>query len=227
MNATQTSPIGRAGEFARTCLVMVTCTATVLSVPRLTAGPAFSTTLQNAGEVTVRLETARGNITVALDTTHAPITAGNFLNYVDAGLYDGGRFYRVTRPDTYTPTPPNRPAMELIQGGIDPAKRLQAFDPIPLERTSVTGLKHVAGTISMARNGVDSARGEFFILLDDQPSLDFGGKRFDDEQGAAAFGHVVAGLDVVRKIQQERPTQEGNPQYLVTPVPITRAVRVK
>ena len=79
--------------------------------------------------------------------------------------------------------------MELIQGGIDPARADKAFPPIPLERTSVTGLKHVAGTVSMARGtAADTATSDFFILLDDQPSLDFGGKRFDDGQGAAAFG---------------------------------------
>ncbi|MFI5178137.1 MAG: peptidylprolyl isomerase [Vicinamibacterales bacterium] len=175
----------------------------------------------------VRMETPLGNITIVVDAAHAPITAGNFLKYVNAGLYDGGRFYRVTRPDNYTPAPPNRPMMEIIQGGIDPSKRSQGFPAIPLERTSVTGLKHVAGTVSMARGGPDTATSEFFILLDDQPSLDFGGKRFDDEQGAAAFGHVTAGLDVVRKIQQQGPMQEQRKDYLVTPVAITRIAVVK
>jgi len=177
------------------------------------------------GEVGVRIETALGAIDIVVDTAHAPITSANFLKYVDAKLYDGGRFYRVTRPDNYTPAPPNRPMMEIIQGGIDPAKRSQVLPPIPLERTSVTGLKHVAGTVSMARSGVDSATTEFFILLDDQPSLDFGGKRFDDEQGAAAFGHVTSGLDVVRKIQQQNPVRDDRKDYLLTAVEITRIVR--
>lgn len=180
-----------------------------------------------SSETLVRLDTPLGSITLAIDVAHAPTTSGNFLKYVDAGLYNGGRFYRVTRPDTYVPAPPNRPAMELIQGGIDPSKRSLAFPPIPLERTSVTGLKHVAGTVSMARGGPDTATSEFFILLDDQPSLDLGGKRFDDEQGAAAFGHVTSGMDVVRAIQQQGPMQEQNRQYLAKPVPITRAARVK
>ncbi|HKW02555.1 MAG TPA: peptidylprolyl isomerase [Vicinamibacterales bacterium] len=178
-------------------------------------------------EVTVAIETALGTITIAVDLAHAPITAGNFLKYVDAGIYDGGRFYRVTRPDNYPGTPPNRPQMNIIQGGIDPSTSAQRLPPIPLERTSVTGLKHVAGTVSMARGTPDSATTEFFILLDDQPSLDFGGKRFDDEQGAAAFGRVLSGLDVVKKIQQQGPLQERNVQYLVTAVEITRMTRVK
>ena len=171
----------------------------------------------------VRLETPLGVIDLAIDTKRAPITAANFLKYMDGGFYDGGRFHRATRPDNYTPAPPNRPMMEIIQAGINPARRGEAFPPIPLERTSVTGLKHVAGTVSMARApAADSARSDFFICLDDQPSLDFGGLRFDDGQGAAAFGRVVAGIDVVRKIQQQ-PVQK---QALTPPVPITKASRV-
>ncbi len=192
----------------------------------LAGAPASRQTTPN-DQVPVSIETALGNITIAVDVAHAPVTGGNFLKYVDAGIYEGGRFYRVTRPDNYPGTPPNRPAMQLIQGGIDPSKRSQVLAPIPLERTSVTGLKHVAGTVSMARGAPDTATTEFFILLDDQPSLDFGGKRFDDEQGAAAFGRVLSGLDVVRKIQRQGPLQEKNVQYLVTPVTITHAARVK
>jgi len=186
------------------------------------------TTAQKSGGVPVRIETALGNIDLAIDTEHAPRTATNFLRYVDGGFYDGGRFTRVTRPDNYTPQLPNRPPMEIIQGGINPARQSEQFPAIELERTSVTGLKHVRGTVSMARGGPDSATAEFFILLDEaQPSLDFGGKRFDDEQGAAAFGMVTAGMDVVRKIQQQKPMQEARPQYLVTPVSITKAYRIK
>jgi peptidyl-prolyl cis-trans isomerase A (cyclophilin A) len=175
-------------------------------------------------EVRVRIETSFGQIDLAIDTRRAPITATNFLKYVDAGLYDGGRFHRATRPDNYKPAPPNRPPMELIQGGINPDRRAEAFPPIPLERTSVTGLTHVVGIVSMARGAeADTARSDFFILLDDQPSLDFGGKRFDDAQGAAAFGRVVAGLDVVRKIQQQ-PVKD---QSLTPPVTILKIARIK
>ncbi len=137
-------------------------------------------------------------------------------------MYDGGRFHRATRLDNYTPAPPNRPMMELIQGGIDPARRAESLPPVPLERTNLTGLRHVAGTVSMARGTADSATSDFFILLDDQPSLDFGGLRFDDGQGAAAFGRVVFGLEAVRVIQQ----QPVEAQRLTPPVPITRAYRV-
>jgi peptidyl-prolyl cis-trans isomerase A (cyclophilin A) len=183
------------------------------------------------GEVLVRIETALGNIDVAVDTAHAPVTAANFLKYVDAGLYDGGRFHRATRPDNYTPAPPDRPAMAIIQGGINPDRRRQGFDPIPLERTSVTGLRHLAGTISMARAPqADTARSDFFICLDDQPSLDFGGKRFDDAQGAAAFGRVVKGLDVAGKIQQQPTNKDADTpmgrQTLTPAITITRMSRI-
>ena len=190
-------------------------------------GPAGLVDRAEPATVRVRITTSLGNIDVEIDMAHAPVTATNFLKYVDAGLYNGGRFYRVTREGNYTPTPPNRPLMEIIQGGIDPSRRSEAFKAIPLERTTVTGLKHVTGVISMARgNSADTATSEFFILLNDQPSLDMGGKRFDDEQGAAAFGKVVTGLDVVRKINQE-PINPQSPQQLATPMVIQSIARVK
>lgn len=175
-----------------------------------------------AGEVAVGIETSVGTFYIAVDTKRAPITSANFLKYVDGKFYDGGRFHRATRQDNYTPTPPNRPMMNIIQGGIDPAKRSQGFPAIPLERTSVTGIKHVSGVVSMARGAPDSATSDFFVLLDDQPSLDFGGLRFDDGQGGAAFGHVLAGLDVVRRIQQ----QPVDGQNLSGPVAIRRVWRL-
>ena len=184
---------------------------------------------QSPAEVVVRVETTLGSFDIAVDVKRAPITAANFLKYVDAGLYTNGRFHRVTRPDNYKAAPPDRPMMELIQGGLGPEAKGKSFPPIPLERTSVTGIKHVAGVVSMARGEADTATAEFFVLLDDQPSLDFGGKRFPDAQGAAAFGRVIAGLDVVRKIQQQ-PVRTGegqNPQSLVEPVTIARIIRVK
>ena len=175
------------------------------------------------GEILVRVETAHGNIEIAVDTKRAPVNAANFLKYVDGGFYDGGRFHRATRPDNYTPAPPDKPAMAIIQGGINPERRRDGFPPIPLERTSVTGLKHVVGTVSMARTpAADSARSDFFICLDDQPSLDFGGKRFDDGQGGGAFGRVVKGMDVVRRIQQQ-PVEK---QALTPPITITRMSRI-
>jgi peptidyl-prolyl cis-trans isomerase A (cyclophilin A) len=211
-------------RIGRILLHIAILTATLLA-PLLGQAP-------SGGEVLVWMETGLGSIHIVVDTRHAPITAANFLKYVDAGLYDGGRFHRATRPDNYTPVPPDKPAMEIIQAGINPARRSEGFPPIPLERTSVTGLKHVVGTVSMARAAAaDTARSDFFICLDDQPSLDFGGKRFDDGQGGAAFGRVVKGLDVVRKIQQQPTNDKGETamakQSLLPPVAILRIARVQ
>lgn len=175
------------------------------------------------GEVAVGIETSLGSFYIAVDTRRAPVTASNFLKYVDAGLYDWGRFHRATRPDNYTPSPPNRPMMNIIQGGINPAKRSEGFPAIPLERTNVTGITHVTGVVSMARGtSADTATSDFFILLDDQPSLDYGGLRFDDGQGGGAFGRVLSGLDVVKKIQQ----QPVDGQNLSAPVTIRRVWRL-
>jgi peptidyl-prolyl cis-trans isomerase A (cyclophilin A) len=196
----------------------------VLCVSLFSVSAAAQQPALQPGEVLVRVETQFGAIDLAIDTKRAPVTSANFLKYVDGGFYDGGRFHRVTRPDNYTPVMPNRPKMEIIQAGINPARRGEALPAIPLERTSVTGLKHVVGTVSMARAAAaDSARSDFFICLDEQPSLDFGGLRFDDGQGAAAFGRVVAGMDLVRKIQQQ-PVEK---QALTPPIEITKAARIK
>jgi peptidyl-prolyl cis-trans isomerase A (cyclophilin A) len=176
----------------------------------------------NPGEVLVRVETAFGNIDLAIDTKNAPVTAANFLKYVDGGFYDGGRVHRATRADNYKPNLPNRPLLEIIQADINPARAAERFPAIPLERTTKTGLSHVVGTVSMPRGqDPDSARSGFVIHLNDQPSLNHGGMRFDDGQGTAAFGRVIAGLDVVRKIQQQ-PVKE---QALDPPIAITRIRR--
>ena len=180
---------------------------------------------QDPGQIMVRIDTDHGAIVLALDAAHAPKTVANFLKYVDGGYYTGGRFHRATRPDNYKPAPPDRPPMQIIQGGINPERAAEAkaaIPPVPLERTTVTGLKHVAGVVSMARGAeADSGTSDFFILLDDQPSMDVGGKRYPDGQGFAAFGRVVEGLDVVRKINAQ-PVKE---QSLDPPVPIRGITR--
>ena len=211
-----------AGMKRRAPLLLVA--ATLFLATAATHAPLAVRGMQAASEpVIVRVDTTLGAIVIAVDTAHAPVTSANFLKYVDGGFYTQGRFHRATRADNYTVNLPNRPLLECIQAGINPAKRSEAFPPIPLERTSVTGLQHVVGTVSMARGAAaDTATSDFFILLNTQPSLDFGGKRFDDGQGAAAFGQVVSGLDVVQKIQRQ-PTEGQN---LTPPVTIIGATRV-
>lgn len=171
------------------------------------------------GEVHLFMRTEAGDVHLAVDTVRAPITAGNFLRYVDAGLYIGGTFYRSVRLDNQ---PNDEVKIEVIQGGIDRARREESLPPIPLEGTDETGILHTDGTLSMARGGPNSARGEFFVTINDQPSLDRGGTRNADGFGFAAFGRVLSGMDVVRAIQS-RPT-DG--QYLTTRVGITFLERV-
>jgi peptidyl-prolyl cis-trans isomerase A (cyclophilin A) len=173
-----------------------------------------------AGPVRVLIRTEAGDIEVELDAAKAPQTVANFLRYADGGFYAGGRFHRAVTPDNQ---PNNKVKIEVIQGGINPAKEKAEFPAIKLERTKDTGLSHKDGTISMARDGPDTATSDFFICVGDQPELDFGGKRNPDGQGFAAFGRVVKGMDVVRKIQ--RSPAEG--QVLKPPVKIVSVTRVK
>lgn len=171
-----------------------------------------------SGAVTVRIETEMGDIDVEVDA-RAPLTGANFLRYVDAGGYDGGRFHRTVRLDNQ---PGKTVLIEVVQAGVSPAQAGKDHAAIPLERTSATGLAHKDGAISMARDGPDTATSDFFICIGDQPELDFGGRRNPDGQGFAAFGRVRAGMDVVRRIQ----AAPADGQALAPPVVIRRVRRL-
>ena len=191
--------------------------------------------------VDIVLETEFGEIVVRLDAAHAPRTTENFLHYVDGGFYDGGKFHRTVTADNNANSnlkaekigkgidpnadsrklPNDAIAIQVIQGGIKPDRSDEQRGPLALERTSETGLKHLDGTISMARFTPDSAVSDFFICIGDTPELDFGGQRNPDGQGFAAFGQVIEGMDVVRTVQH----QPANGQTLDPVVPITRARR--
>lgn len=183
----------------------------------------------------VRIDTEFGPIRVELDEQASPITTTNFLHYVEEGLYDGGSFHRTVRMDNQgnenlpkrkdvnddgAPLPNDQEKIEVIQATINEERHDELGDPIPLERTSETGLQHVDGTISMARTTPDSAVADFFICIGDQPVLDFGGMRNPDGQGFAAFGRVLEGMEVVRTIQQ----QPAEGQHLDPEVTINRIV---
>ncbi len=174
---------------------------------------------QPPSPVRVIMETELGDIVIEVDAAHAPATAANFLKYVDAGLYDGGRFHRTVRPDNQRD---KTVKIAVIQGAANDARQPAFLPPVALERTSVTGLSHKDGTVSMARGGVDTATHEFFVCVGDQPELDFGGRRNPDGQGFAAFGRVVRGMDVVRRLQMT--TAEG--EKLTPPMKIVRVRRV-
>ena len=169
------------------------------------------------------LTTALGVIQVAVDLARAPISAADFLKYVDGRLFDGGAFYRTVRPDNDI----NPVKIDVIQGGLTNDGKL--LPPIPHEPTSKTGIHHRDGTISTARDrpGTGSA-GAFFICIGDQPQLDFGGRRNPDRQGFAAFGRVVHGMEVVRAIWKSKtaPPDGGmGGQKLMPPIGILTARR--
>ncbi len=170
------------------------------------------------GETAV-IRTEFGEIYVLIDLEKAPVTCNNFLKYVDAGLFDSTCFYRVVRYDNQ---PANPVKIEVIQGGRYEDEN-NGFPPISHETTKATGLNHKDGTISMARNEPGTATSEFFICVGDQPELDFGGKRNPDGQGFAAFGKVIKGMDVVRRIHSLKAPS----QYLEKPVLILGISRVK
>jgi peptidyl-prolyl cis-trans isomerase A (cyclophilin A) len=164
------------------------------------------------------IRTELGDITVELYPDQAPITAANFLRYVDEGHFADALFYRTVHMDNQ---PVNPVKIEVIQGGL--AVDTTFYPPIAHETTAETGLKHLAGTISMARLEPGTASSEFFICINDQPELDFGGRRNPDGQGFAAFGRVTKGMDVVRQIQ----IQPADGQWLEPPVTIANITRVK
>jgi len=158
-----------------------------------------------------------GNITLDLYPDKAPITVNNFLYYVDQHLYDSSSFFRVCTPLNEA----NRKVkIEVIQGGNVPENK-QA-KPIPLETTEKTKLSHTNGTLSMARLEPNTATSEFFICINDQPELNYGGKRNPDGQGFAAFGKVTKGMKVVKKIQKQKDKE----QYLIKPVAIYSVKRI-
>ena len=170
------------------------------------------------GYVRVKLNTSAGAIVVALDARRAPRTTANFLAYVDDGRFDGTVFYRSARKKI-------DPRFGFVQGGTrTDARRL--LPPFPLEKTSATGVKHLDATISMARPSYGgSAGGNFFITVGAAPNMDAAGQY----EGYAAFGRVVAGMDVVKRILA-MPTGGGTGpmkgQMLFRPVTITTAQRI-
>jgi peptidyl-prolyl cis-trans isomerase A (cyclophilin A) len=178
--------------------------ASALLLPAAAPAPAAPVP---GGGTRVKIVTQFGDIVVVLNDKQAPITTANFLRYVDAKFYNGGSFFRAI------------PGF-VIQGGNRPLER-DATDPkIVLEGPAATGIKNTDGAISMARTtDPNSATSEFFICDGDQPRLDGSA----DAPGYAAFGHVVSGMDVVRKIAR-LPAEQ---QMLVVPVAIQKVVRVR
>jgi len=168
----------------------------------------------------VKIHTDVGAIVIEVDTEKAPVTAANFLRYVDEKRFTTASFYRVVRMDNQPDSPIK---IEVIQGGIGFIENPLRLPPITHETTKETGIRHTNGVISMARDEPGTASSEIFICIGDQPALDFGGGRNPDGQGFAAFGRVIQGMDVVKKIQSE----PADGQMLLLPIRITEIVRVE
>ncbi len=142
------------------------------------------------------IETELGDIKFEVYPKKAPISVANFLKYVELANFDSANFHRVVRMDNQ---PNDKIKIEVIQGSF--TGRGNSFGPIEHETTNNIGLLHKDGAVSMARGNPGTASTHFFICINDQPALDFGGMRNPDGQGFAVFGQVTEGMDIVRKIQ--------------------------
>lgn len=172
--------------------------------------------MRNGDLPMVEIQTELGVIVIEVDTEHAPLTAGNFLKYVDGDIFSGASFYRIVTPSNQ---PETDVKISVIQGGLK-EDAVNSLPPISHEPTSMTGLRHLNGAVSAARREAGAA-GAFFICLGDQPQLDFGGARYADGLGFAAFGRVVEGMDVVERIWGQADDQP----YLKREIQIVRASR--
>jgi peptidyl-prolyl cis-trans isomerase A (cyclophilin A) len=198
---------------APTRRLMLAAAAAALTAGRARAQPA---------RTRVRLQTDKGVIVAELADDRAPITVANFLRYVDSGRMDGAVFYRASRA-------PGAPTVGLIEAGVkDPAK---LYPPVAHESTLATGLRHLDGTLSMARFAPGTATSDFSICCGDAPYLDAHPDLPGDNLGYAAFGQVTEGMDVARAIlalpttgPAANPAMQG--EIIDPPVTILSARRV-
>ena len=170
--------------------------------------------------INISIETSHGIIDVELYQNKAPITVSNFLKYIDEERYDDFHFYRVVHAGNQAE---NDIKIEVIQGGLGFNEHPMELAPIQHETTTKTGLNHLDGTISMARLTPGTASSEIFICINNQPELNFGGKRNPDGQGFSAFGKVINGMDIIRDIQK----MPENKQMLDKIIPVLSIKRKK
>ncbi len=167
----------------------------------------------NAQNTLIEINTEIGEITIELYPEKAPITVTNFLQYIDENRLDSTTFYRVVRDDNQKG---KSVKIQVIQGGLFEDEHPKMLPPIKHESTKETGIKHLAGVISMARYEPGTATSEFFICMNDEPELDAGGMRNSDGAGFAAFGRVVSGMDIAKKIHQAPANEQMlNPRILI------------
>ncbi|MDA3930908.1 MAG: peptidylprolyl isomerase [Prolixibacteraceae bacterium] len=173
----------------------------------------LSSCTQTSKTIDIIIFTSEGTIELELYPEKAPLTVSNFTSYIEHKLYDGAKFYRTVKPDNQ---PNNTIKIGVIQGGLGFNETDEELPAIAHENTLQTGIQHLNGTISMARADTGTVTSEFFICINNQPELDYGGNRNPDKQGFAAFGQVSKGMDLVRQIQYF-PDQE---QLIIQPVTI-------
>ena len=159
----------------------------------------FNPLLVLAQNPIIVIHTELGDIELELYSKKAPLTVANFLQYIDEHRLDSCGFYRVVRDDNQENSPIQ---IQVIQGGLFEDEHPLMLPPIEHENTQQSGIKHLKGTISMARYEPGTATSEFFICLSDEPELDFGGMRNKDGAGFAAFGRVIKGMNIVKQIHQ-------------------------
>jgi peptidyl-prolyl cis-trans isomerase A (cyclophilin A) len=170
-------------------------------------------------EPRVCVDTAVGQLIIEVFTTRAPSTAANFLKYVDGRHLDGCSIYRIVTPDNQ----PSPIAASVVQWGLHLGELASPpFPPVGHEPTSMTGLTHCDGAISLARFAAGTGSSEFFFCVGDQPQLDFGGRRNPDGAGFAVFGQVVSGEGVLSDIYARAETDH----LLKRPIPIHEVRRL-
>jgi peptidyl-prolyl cis-trans isomerase A (cyclophilin A) len=201
----------------RTRIIFAACLS-ALAAPAVAQGASATAPAAAPLEdlVRVALDTSEGRIVLALDRGRAPLTTANFLNYVDSKRLDGEAFYRAFKYGDGG----------IVQGGITSDGR-KLYPPIDVEPTTRTGLKNKAWTIAMANAGPGTTRSDFFIMTTDIPAFDAKG----NDIGFAAFGRVVEGQEVVKRILAApvSPTKgEGSMkgQMLEPAVKIVKAARL-
>jgi peptidyl-prolyl cis-trans isomerase A (cyclophilin A) len=168
--------------------------------------------------IQVLIETRFGDIEAELYPEKAPATVAAFLRNVDSGYYRNTSFYRILRDDNQVT---GMPHSHLIQGGLWQTKPEleQRLPLIQHESTNKTGLHHVAGALSMARNTPGTASSEFFICLKEQPGFDYGGENNPDGEGYAVFGKIISGMETVEKIyRQPEQEQQFNPPVTIVDI---------
>lgn len=168
---------------------------------------AFSCNHKKYASPHILIETSYGDVEAELYPDKAPVTVAAFLSYVDSGFYKHSTFYRVLKREDLSADFNNG----MIQGGIWQSNNslLNRLQGIRHESTAQTNLSHTSGTLSLARTGEGTARTEFFICIGDQTQFDSGRRSVADGLGYAAFGKVVTGMEVVRKIQSLPSTGEN------------------